>query len=271
MSESRFSRATRILTGAIFIAAWSFAGCRQDMHDQPKYIPLRPMGQVGSINDGRSARPLVEGTIPREDFRDDAEFFTGRLAGFEGAPRATQGVNPPSGASSQSTSGALQAATSANQGGASSSQMNAASQPPGPGSGQSDNFRGFVTEFPMQITEKDLDRGQERFNIYCAVCHGPLGDGGGMIPKRGFRKPPSYHDDRLRNAPVGYFFDVITNGFGTMPDYATQVEPADRWRIIAYIRALQLSQNARISDVPQDRRDKLDQPQQGAASNKEEK
>ena len=78
-----------------------------------------------------------------------------------------------------------------------------------------------------------------------------------MIPKRGFRKPPSYHDDRLRNAPVGYFFDVITNGFGNMPDYAAQVEPSDRWRIIAYIRALQLSQRATVADVPADKRDEL--------------
>lgn len=109
----------------------------------------------------------------------------------------------------------------------------------------------------MQISERDLDRGQERFNIYCAVCHGPLGDGGGMIPKRGFRRPPTYHDDRLRNAPVGYFFDVITNGFGNMPDYSAQVDPADRWRIIAYIRALQLSQRATVADVPQEKRGDL--------------
>jgi len=100
----------------------------------------------------------------------------------------------------------------------------------------------WVETNPLPITATLLARGQERFNIYCSVCHGPLGDGGGVIPKRGFRKPPSYHDDRLRNAPVGYFFDVITNGFGNMPDYAAQVEPSDRWRIIAYIRALQLSQ-----------------------------
>ena len=88
------------------------------------------------------------------------------------------------------------------------------------------------------------------YNIYCAPCHSQLGDGNGMIVQRGFQPPPSYHIERLRKAPLGYFFDVMTNGFGAMPDYAAQIPPRDRWGIVAYIRALQLSQNATKADVP---------------------
>ncbi len=116
----------------------------------------------------------------------------------------------------------------------------------------------LVDTFPFPITEKALRRGQERFNIYCAPCHDRAGTGQGMIVKRGYRAPPSYHIDRLRSAPVGYFFEVITRGFGLMPDYAQQVPPADRWAIIAYIRALQLSQNAKLADVPEGERQKLE-------------
>ena len=101
-----------------------------------------------------------------------------------------------------------------------------------------------VESIPIQITRADLARGQERFNIYCSPCHGRLGDGRGMIVHRGFRQPPSYHDPRLVTAPVGYFFDVMTNGYGAMYSYASRVAVDDRWRIAAYIRALQLSQNA---------------------------
>jgi mono/diheme cytochrome c family protein len=103
---------------------------------------------------------------------------------------------------------------------------------------------------PFPATKEVLERGRQRFNIYCAPCHSQLGDGNGMIPQRGFRRPPSYHIERLRKAPLGYFFDVMTNGFGSMPDYASQVTPRDRWCIVGYIRALQLSQNASKADVP---------------------
>jgi mono/diheme cytochrome c family protein len=102
---------------------------------------------------------------------------------------------------------------------------------------------------PFAVTDKDMARGRERFNIYCAPCHSRVGDGNGMIAQRGLKHPPSFHDERLRKAPLGYFFDVITNGFGAMPDYAAQVPADDRWRIIAYIRALQLSQRATPTDV----------------------
>ena len=104
--------------------------------------------------------------------------------------------------------------------------------------------------FPMPVTAQVLNRGHERFNIYCSECHGRLGDGNGMIPSRGYRRPPSFHTEALRNAKTGHFFDVMTNGFGAMPPYAGQVPVADRWAIIAYIRALQLSQNGTMNDVP---------------------
>jgi mono/diheme cytochrome c family protein len=117
-----------------------------------------------------------------------------------------------------------------------------------------------ATEFPMPVTVEIMARGQERFNVYCSPCHGRTGLGDGMIVQRGFRAPPSYHDERLRNAPVGYFFDVMTNGFGAMQDYSAQVTVSDRWAIAAYIRALQLSRHATVAEVPADRRGELDRP-----------
>jgi cytochrome c553 len=116
----------------------------------------------------------------------------------------------------------------------------------------------LVTEFPMPVTREVLNRGRERFEIYCSVCHGRTGDGNGMIPQRGFPAPPSYHIDRLREAPVGHFYDVITRGYGVMYSYASRVEPADRWAIAAYIRTLQLSHNAKLEDVPPEERAKLE-------------
>ena len=113
--------------------------------------------------------------------------------------------------------------------------------------------------FPMPVTAAVMARGQERFNVFCSPCHGRTGQGNGMVVQRGFRAPPSYHENRLRNAPVGYFFDVMTHGFGAMQDYAAQVPVADRWAIAAYIRALQYSQNATVDDVPVDQRAGLDQ------------
>ena len=104
---------------------------------------------------------------------------------------------------------------------------------------------------PFPASDDVLARGRERYNIYCSPCHSRMGDGNGMIPQRGFRRPPSYHIERLRKVPIGYFFDVMTNGFGVMPEYGTQVAPHDRWCIAAYIRALQLSQNATSTDIPE--------------------
>lgn len=163
------------------------ASCREDMQNQPKFIPLRENQFYG---DDRSARPTIEGTIARGQLEDDPLLYTGKVNGQE------------------------------------------------------------VDQFPFAITEKDLARGRERFNIFCAPCHSELGDGNGMIVQRGFKKPTSYFDPRLMKAPVGHFFSVMTYGRGAMPDYSAQVPVADRWRIAAYIRALQLSQTANGSDLP---------------------
>ena len=103
---------------------------------------------------------------------------------------------------------------------------------------------------PFPATREVLVRGRERFDIYCTPCHSRLGDGNGIVVQRGFRRPPSFHEPRLRQAPLGHFYDVMSNGFGAMPDYAAQVNPRDRWAIAAYIRALQLSQSAPASAVP---------------------
>ncbi len=117
----------------------------------------------------------------------------------------------------------------------------------------------LVETFPFPITREVLERGRERFDIYCSPCHGRTGEGNGMIVQRGFPPPPSYHIDRLRKAPVGHFFDVITQGYGIMYSYAERVQPADRWAIAAYIRALQKSRDARLNDVPPQQRAQLNQ------------
>jgi mono/diheme cytochrome c family protein len=117
-----------------------------------------------------------------------------------------------------------------------------------------------ATEFPFAITRDVLERGRDRFNIYCAPCHGPVGDGDGIVVQRGFNAPPSYHTDRLRQAPVGHFFAVISNGFSAMPSYASQLPVDDRWAIVAYIRALQFSQYAPVNDLPPEDRARLEAP-----------
>jgi mono/diheme cytochrome c family protein len=115
----------------------------------------------------------------------------------------------------------------------------------------------LAATLPMSLTYQLLERGQERYNIYCSPCHDRAGSGQGIVVRRGFRRPSSFHIDRLREAPIGYFFDVMTNGFGAMLDYAAQVTPHDRWAIAAYIRALQLSQHATLADVPSEERQHL--------------
>ena len=120
-----------------------------------------------------------------------------------------------------------------------------------------------VEKIPMPLTDAVVARGRERYNIYCSPCHGVAGDGDGMIVKRGYKQPTSYHDPRLRNERAGYFFDVMTRGFGQMPDYAAQVSPKDRWAIVAYIRALQLSQHASVGDLTPDERERLERGETG--------
>ena len=118
-------------------------------------------------------------------------------------------------------------------------------------------------KFPFPITKADIERGRQRYNIYCTPCHDYTGNGQGMIVQRGFPPPPSFHIQRLREAPAGHFYEVITNGYGVMFSYAARVEPADRWRIAAYIRALQLSEHAALADVPDADRSKLSQSNAG--------
>ena len=190
--------------GAIAPLLVALAGaCRQDMHDQPKYKPLR---SSEIFADKRSSRPLVEGTIARGTLREDTAFYTGKGAD------------------------------------------------------------GFVRELPVELTAQLLERGRTQFQVFCSPCHGRTGRGDGMIVQRGYKKPSSYHVDRLRQMPIGYFYDVITIGFGAMPDYAAQVPPADRWAIAAYVRTLQYSQYAPVSAVSADRRAELERSLAPAAA-----
>jgi len=239
-----------LLTFALFPFALSLAACRQDMQDQPRYEAYE---QSKFFADGQASRPYVEGTVARGYLRDDSAFYTGRRAAGQGA-----GAQQQQGAGG-TTQGVLQTTSPNTQGG------NAAGVPGGEvnvrgnvggriglpaGETQAAGSADLVNEFPFQITKADLDRGQERFQAYCLMCHGATGFGDGMIVRRGFRRPPSFHDERLRAEPLGHFFDVITNGWGAMASYSDMIPPDDRWRIIAYIRALQLSQNAPAAGAP---------------------
>lgn len=198
--NTNFTRTWRLVAGFALTAVVA-AGCRQDMHDAPRYDPLESSDLFAN---GSAARPLVAGTVARGHLNEDAFLHTGKDAA--GLP---------------------------------------------------------VAEFPFAISRADLDRGEQRFNVYCAPCHGQTGEGNGMVVQRGYRQAQSMHIDRLRTAPVGYFYDVITNGFGVMPDYRGQIPVEDRWKIIAYVRALQLSRTATAADVPAD---VLDQLRKGATA-----
>jgi mono/diheme cytochrome c family protein len=162
------------------------AGCRQDMHNQPKMIPQRG---TDFFADGRSARPQVDYTVARGQLRQDAYYYTGMMNGKEG------------------------------------------------------------DAMPFAVTSEVLERGQERFNIYCTPCHSRVGNGEGLIVLRGYRPAGNFHTQRLMAAPLGHFFYVMTNGYGAMPEYASQIPPQDRWAIVAYIKALQLSQHAQHADA----------------------
>jgi mono/diheme cytochrome c family protein len=248
LSIDKAKRNVKFLTLAFCLLPFALlsAACRQDMQDQPKYKPLRPSA---FFPDGRASRPLVEGTVARNQLREDIQLYTGKIGPGQ------QGTGQQDGSQGQRT---------VSDSGAANQKGNTMAQQATPGintqAGQqaaTQTYQGFATTFPFPIDEAALDRGEQRFNIYCSVCHGRTGEGNGPVVLRGYRKPPSLHEPRLRNAPVGYIFDVITNGFGAMPDYSAQVSPEDRWKIIAYIRALQLSQRANIADVPADQRDKI--------------
>ena len=193
----------------LFAACLLLGGCRQDMHDQPR---IKPLQHSAMFEDGRSARPLVEGTVARGLLREDVEYYEGRRAGST------------------------------------------------PAAAVSDPYANQIAEFPTPVTRQMLERGRERYNMFCIPCHDYKGTGRGMIVQRGLSPPPSFHIERLKTAPVGHYFDVITNGYGAMYSYAQRIPVADRWAIIAYVRALQLSQGATVNEVPADQRGNLEAP-----------
>jgi mono/diheme cytochrome c family protein len=191
--------------GAAFVALAFVAGCgvRLDMQVQPRQ---KAYTESDFFKDRRASRDLPDGTVPRGQLHENKAFYTGKI----------DNPNPNAPVTTTTNEAGNTVITS---------------------------FPNFVDEFPIPVTKELVERGKDRYDIYCIVCHGPVGNGDGMVVRRGFSKPPTYHDDRLRNAPVGHFFDVITNGFGKMNSYGAAVQPADRWAIVAYIRALQISQN----------------------------
>ena len=218
------NKIVRSLLCAFCASLWLITvGCRRDMQDQPKIKPLRGSSFFGN---GLASRQPIEGTIARGYLRDDKpEFYTGK--------------KPKTGAATANATPAQQ-------------QIAGGAQQQAPG-GQQSSFPDDVEEFPIAVTKEIVERGRERYNIFCSACHGMTGNGDGMIVRRGFRRAASFNDDRLRQAPVGHFFDAMTNGWGAMPAYAPQIPVQDRWAIVAYIRALQLSQqnpNAAASASP---------------------
>lgn len=163
---------------------------------------MKPFRSTSFFSNGLSSRPPVTGTVPRGFLRADKAFFTGKKS------TASTATGQPT----TTTTG-----------------------------GQQATYPDDVEEFPLPINQVVVERGRERYEIFCSVCHGMTGNGDGMIVRRGFRRAASFHTDALRQAPVGHYFDAITNGWGAMPSYAAQIHPRDRWAIISYIRALQLS------------------------------
>ncbi len=179
------------------------AGCRYDMQDQPSYKSYKSSDY---FSDGKVMRDFPEGTVARGQLNENKALHTGKK----------ENADPN-----------IQVETTTDSS----------------GNTLVSSFPNDIDYIPLPLTRELLDRGEERYKIYCIVCHGPVGKGDGMVVRRGYPKPSTYHDDRLRNAPVGHFFDVITNGWGKMNSYAAQIPVADRWAIVAHIRTLQLSQN----------------------------
>ncbi len=178
--------------------------CRYDMQDQPRYKPYK---NSDFFADGKAMRDLPEGTVSRGNLRENKALYTGKKDNAD-PNAATESVTDPA-----------------------------------TGNTLVSSFPNDIEEFPVAIDRELLERGEQRYRVFCIYCHGPVGGGNGMVVRRGYPAPPTYHDDRLRNAPVGHFFDVITNGWGKMNSYGSQVPVADRWAIVAYIRTLQISQN----------------------------
>lgn len=193
----------KLLWTAIITIVIVGVSCRYDMQDQPRYKAYK---QSDFFNDKRASRDLPEGTVARGMLRENKALYTGK--------KEVTNPNAQVQTTTDSTGNTLVA-----------------------------SFPDAIEEFPVPVNKDLVDRGEQRYKVFCIVCHGPVGNGDGMIVRRGFSKPPTYHDDRLRNAPVGHFFDVMTNGWGKMNSYASQIPVADRWAIVAYIRTLQISQN----------------------------
>ena len=196
------------------------AGCQQKMADQPSYKPLVPNGFFA---DGRSERPWIAGTVARGHLRTDTVLFTGRHPGANPTPLPQPDTNKNETATTQRED------------------------------------EQFSKDFPFAITPEILDYGRQRYMIYCVVCHDALGTGRGKIVERGYTAPPSYHIPRLRQAPVGRLFAVVTEGYGSMPSYGEQIPPRDRWAIVAYVRALQLSQHFPADQLSPEMRKEQDQ------------
>ncbi len=175
---------------------------------------MKPYRGTTFFKDGLSSRQPIPGTVARGLLNADSEYFTGKKAG-RSAPSASQPTAGPQPSGTNVVGGTPQGAAA---------------------------YPDDVEAFPLPVTQNLVVRGKERYEIFCSACHGLTGNGDGMIVRRGFRRAASFNDDRLRQAPVGHFFDAISNGWGAMPSYAHQVPVKDRWAIIAYIRALQLSQ-----------------------------
>jgi mono/diheme cytochrome c family protein len=194
----------------LILSALVLAGCRQDMHDPPRYRSTN--SGTNFWGDGRAARPLVQGSVARGMLKTDAGYWTGKVGDKE------------------------------------------------------------VTEFPEPVTKEMLARGQNRYQIYCSPCHGLTGYGDGMIVSRGLKNPPSYHTEALRDTTVGHIFNVITAGYGSMASYASRIPAKDRWAIVAYVRALQQSQNVKLANLSSDEATKVresENPPKPAAAHKE--
>ncbi|HEX8550836.1 MAG TPA: cytochrome c [Abditibacteriaceae bacterium] len=242
-----------VLSGAAVLLP--LAGCDRnmkfspvDMWNRSRYKPLEPSP---FFSNGSSTQPPVPGTVARGQLRTDELLYQGRVRGSGVSPLTTQGdgnnlaMRGSTGGSNASV-GTVRGINNRGQGGRNTSS---ADLPVG------DNGLGtdvtLATQYPFPITMTVLKRGEERYNTFCSPCHARVGDGNGMIVERGFPKPPSFHIDRLRKAPVGHYFDVITHGYGAMYPYGSRVETRDRWAIIAYIRLLQ-SRSAKYGiDGPQ--------------------
>ena len=255
-ARARRGAAARLLL-ALTLAPLPFAlsGCRMDMQDQPRYEYYEP-GDKKFFPDGASSRATVEGAVPRQtgQYRDrDDSLYTGKASGgganVSGQPGGGAQSGAPSGGVGAGLPGMQTGMASGAQAGASTLvRGNVAGGVPG---AREASTTGGPDLFPIQIDKAALERGRERFQIFCTACHGATGEGDGMIVRRGFQRPPSFYDDRLQenSTPAAHFFDVITNGWGAMPDYSAEIPPEDRWKIIAYLRALQLTRRLKLEEL----------------------